>query len=82
MGVEVKSVGCTLLSETVGGAVSANTDGNGSVHPPQDDSPQTVTSKLSTGASKKLYQHVREPVSFSKKRAWGLRYSARQSAVP
>ena len=32
-----------------------------------DDSPQTVTSKMSTGASKSLYQHVREPVYFSKK---------------
>ena len=33
---------------------------------PQDDSPQTVTSKLSTGASKSVYQHVREPLRFSK----------------
>ena len=29
---------------------------------PEDDSPQAVTSKLSTGASKSLCQHVREPV--------------------
>jgi len=32
----------------------------------EDDSPHTVTSKLSTGVSKSLYQHVREPVCFSK----------------
>ena len=41
--------------------------------PPKDDPTQTVTSSLSTGASKKLYQHVRQPVFFFKKRqalAW------------
>ena len=32
-----------------------------------EDSPQTVTSKVSIGASKSLYQHVREPLCFPRK---------------
>ena len=45
---------------------------------PQEDSPQTDTSKLSTGASKSLYQHVREPVWFW----WSNARSASSPSAP